>query len=137
MRCISSLVSCLGGSRRHGRGTASPACSWRPSRCSGFCVKLDAAPFLLYLPVVILVSVASGIRAGLFATALSAVVAAGFFTGSDQGWRLSTPQVVAVSEYLIVAAVMAAICDALRKVMLDNEANLASLSHSQATLAVA
>ena len=44
---------------------------------------------------------------------------------------------VAVSEYLIVAAVMAAICDALRKVMLDNEANLASLSHSQATLAVA
>ena len=100
-------------------------------------VKLDAAPFLLYLPAVILVSVASGLRAGLFATVLSAAAAASFFTGSDQGWRLTTPQTVAVVEYLVVSLVMAGICDALRKVILDNETNLTRLNQSQATLAIA
>ena len=100
-------------------------------------VKLDAAPFLLYLPAVILVSVAAGLRAGLFATVLSAIAAASFFTELDQGWRLSTPQTVAVVEYLIVSLVMTGICDALRKVILDNEVNLTRLGQSQATLAMA
>ncbi len=100
-------------------------------------VKLDAAPFLLYLPAVILVSVASGLRAGVFATVISAVAAASFFTGPAQGWRLSAPQIVAVAEYLIVAFVMTGICDALRNVMFDNEANVTRLSQSQVTLAAA
>ncbi len=100
-------------------------------------VKLDAAPFLLYLPAVILVSVASGLRAGVFATVISAIAAASFFTGPAQGWRLSAPQIVAVAEYLIVAFVMTGICDALRNVMFDNEANVTRLSQSQVTLAAA
>ena len=100
-------------------------------------VKLDAAPFLLYFPVVILVAIASGLRAGLFATVVSATAAAGFFTGPDQGWTLSAPQAVAVVEYLIVGTGMVMVCKALRKGMLKNEAALVELTQGQATLAAA
>ena len=100
-------------------------------------VSLDVAPFLLYLPVVILVSVASGHRAGIFTTLLSALAAASFFTRADHGWLLSFPQVIAICEYLIVAGTMVVVCDALRRVMLDNEVALVDLNRSQVTLAAA
>ena len=83
-------------------------------------------PFLLYLPAVILVSVAAGpegrpLRDG----ALGDRRPPASSPSLDQGWRLSTPQTVAVVEYLIVSLVDdRESATLLRKVILDNEVNL-------------
>ena len=108
-------------------------------------VPLDTAPFLLYLPAVFLISVAFGRGPGLVGIGLSAVFAAGFFVKDDpHGWQLSSKEIVALVEYLLVGGAMVEVCDALRRVIFENEASLARLSEvnavlltSQTTLAVA
>ena len=98
-------------------------------------VPLDAAPFLLYLPVVFLISVALGQRPGLLATFLSSLLAATFFLRSGDtlmGIRLN--HVVAVIEYLVVCGAMVRVCAALRGVLLENEAALARLQVSETNL---
>ena len=100
-----------------------------------FFVPLDAAPFLLYLPIVFMISVALGQGPGLLATFLSALLAAAFFLRSGDtlmGIRLA--HVVAVVEYLFVTGAMVRVCVALRKVLLENEAALARLQVSETNL---
>ena len=98
-------------------------------------VPLDAAPFLLFLPVVFLLSVAFGTRAGLLATILSACAAASFFTHPGSGWwMLTSPQWVAIIEYLLVTAGMVRVCSALRKAISDREGALAQAMASEASL---
>ena len=70
-------------------------------------VPLDKAPFLLYLPAVFLLSVAFGQRAGLLATAVSAVFAGSFFEHPGSWWQLTGPQWIAIGEYLAVGTAMA------------------------------
>ena len=100
-------------------------------------VPLDTAPFLLYLPVIFLVSIAFGRGPGLLGTILSALAAASFFTGPEKGWALSPQQDVAVVEFLAVCGAMVMVCGAIRKVIVENEATLVRLGESQATLAAA
>ncbi len=96
-------------------------------------VPLDVAPFLLYLPVVFLLAVAFGERAGVLAIALSCVAAASFFSHPGPAlWQLTGPQWIAVCEYLIVGAVMIRVCGALRKVIHVNEAAVERLRASEA-----
>ena len=97
-------------------------------------VPLDTAPFLLYLPVIFLVGLAFGGGAGAVATFASAVAAASFFTGPEQGWTLTGPQQIAIVEFLIVCGAMIMVCAAVRTVILDNEATLLNLSRANAAL---
>ena len=98
-------------------------------------VPLDAAPFLLYLPVVFLIGVALGQGPGFLATALSAGLAAGFFVRHDLAWWAPTyQQAIAVVEYLLVCSAMVRVCGALRAVIVGNEAALARLQASETNL---
>ena len=100
-----------------------------------FFVPLDAAPFLLYLPVVFMISVALGQTPGLLATFLSAVLAASFFVrAGDTLMGIRPNHIVAILEYLIVSSLMVRVCVSLRKVLLDNEAALAQLQVSETNL---
>ncbi len=98
-------------------------------------VALDVAPFLLYLPVVFLLSVAFGEWAGLLATLVSVVAAASFFDhpGASR-WQLTVPQWIAVGEYLLVVLVMVRVCGALRRIMRENESAVAHLQASERNL---
>ena len=70
-------------------------------------VPLDKAPFLLYLPAVFLLSVAFGQRAGVLATAVSAVFAGCFFDHpGPELWQLTGAQWIAIAEYVIVGGAM-------------------------------
>ncbi len=97
-------------------------------------VPLDTAPFLLYLPVVFLISVALGRGPGLLGTALSAGYAASFFDHPGSWWRLTTSQWIAEVEYLLVCFAMVEVCDALRGALTENEAAVARLSRSETNL---
>ena len=98
---------------------------------------LDAAPFLLYLPLIFLSALALGWRAGLLGVLLSDVLAAYFFL--HDGWvpRFDTAQMIALVQFLVVGGAMVAICDALRNAILENEKNAADLARSRASLQAA
>ena len=95
---------------------------------------LDTAPFLLYLPIVFLVSMAFGRRAGLLGLVLSAVLAGSFFDRRDPGLQLTLAQIIAIVEYLIVAGSMVAVCTALRRLMADNAAAMERTRKSETDL---
>jgi PAS domain S-box-containing protein len=98
-------------------------------------VPLDAAPFLLYLPVVFLISVALGQGPGFLATIVSAVLATTFFIrAGDTLMGLRFNHAVAIVEYLVVGSAMVRVCVALRTVLLENEAALARLQVSETNL---
>ncbi len=98
-------------------------------------VPLDTAPFLLYLPVVFLFSVALGQGPGLLGVAISAVLAASFFAHPGSSWwQLTTPQWIAIAEYLLVGVAMVEVCNALRKVIFDNETAFTRLGKSETDL---
>ena len=98
-------------------------------------VPLDTAPFLLYLPVVFLISVALGQGPGLVGLVTSALLAAGFFVHPGSSWwQFTAPQWVAVVEYLVVCGAMVEVCQALRKVIFDNETTFARLGKSETDL---
>ncbi len=98
---------------------------------------LDTAPFLLYLPVIFLVALGLGRGAALAGVVLSDVMAAFFFLHDNRAPTLATGQIVALAEYLIVGGIMVALCDALRRAILDNEATLAALESSRSALLAA
>ena len=98
-------------------------------------VPLDTAPFLLYLPVVFLLAVAFGKRAGYFATVLSAAAAATFFDHPGlHWWQFTFRQWIALVEYLLVSTAMVNVCGALRGVIYKHEASLAQLQASETNL---
>ena len=105
---------------------------------------LDVAPFLLYLPVVFLFSLSLGRGPGFLSTAISTAAAAYFFVRSDTWSPLTTGQIIALAQYVIVGGAVVLICDALRKAIIENEAALLridaannSLIESQNWLAIA
>ena len=98
---------------------------------------LDTAPFLLYMPVIFLSALAFGWSAGLVGVLLSDVLAAYFFLHDGWTMRFSTGQVIALVQYLVVGGAMVAICDTLRRAILENENTVADLARSRASLQVA
>ncbi len=98
---------------------------------------LDTAPFLLYMPVIFLCALAFGWRAGLAGVLLSDLLAAYFFLHDRATLSLGTGQVIALVQYLVVGGAMVAICDTLRRAILENEKTVADLARSQASLQVA
>ena len=98
---------------------------------------LDTAPFLLYLPVIFLGTLALGRGPGLVAVIVSDLLAAQFFLKDGNSLSLTTPQIIALLEYLVVGGAMVAICEALRVAIIDNERTLMELERSRAALLAA
>ena len=82
------------------------------------------APFLLYIPVLLTVSLAFGWGAGTFTLGLSTLIAGWFYTrdGSLDGIDVSL-----LCQYAVVGAIMVWICNALRRAVARNEATLERL----------
>ena len=82
------------------------------------------APFLLYIPVLLAVSLAFGRGAGTLTLAISTLIATWFYTRDGS---LSTVDVSLLCQYALVGAVMIWICDALRRSVVQNVATLERL----------
>ncbi len=96
---------------------------------------LDGAPFLLYLPVVFLITVAFSRGAGLACVLLSTLLAASFFDHAGARWLQPTVhQWIAVVEFLLVGAAMVEVCVALRRIIDENRRALLSQRASEAKL---
>ena len=91
------------------------------------------APFLLYIPVLLAVSLAFGWGPGTLTAALSTGIAAWFYTRDGS---LSGVETSLIGQYVLVAAVMVWICDALRRAVVQNEATLERLDGSNRVLVV-
>ncbi len=109
-----------------------------------FFAPLNTAPFLLYMPVIFLVGVAFGRGPAFLGMVVSTGFAAWFFWSSPPYGQLSASQVLALAQYAVIGCAMVLVCDALRKVLAQNEAALvemeglnAALVHREATLATA
>ncbi len=98
---------------------------------------LNTAPFLLYLPVIFVLSLALGWRPGVMGLLLSDLLAAYFFTRDAHGVMLTSGQAVALAEYFIVGAVTVSVCDALRRAIIESESRLAALTQSRGYLEAA
>ncbi len=85
---------------------------------------LYVAPFLLYIPVLLVVSIAVGWQAGAVSVVLSTAIAAWFFASANGLPTLNGAQVFLLAQYAAVGTVMVWICDALRRSILQNEATL-------------
>ena len=85
---------------------------------------LYVAPFLLYVPVLLVVSIAVGWEAGAVSVVLSTVIAAWFFASANGLPALNGAQLFLLAQYAAVGTVMVWICDALRRSILQNEATL-------------
>ncbi|KQP62444.1 hypothetical protein ASF41_07475 [Methylobacterium sp. Leaf111] len=83
------------------------------------------APFLLYIPVLLVVSLAFGWRAGALALFLSTLIATWFYTRDGV---LGGVDVALLGQYLLVGATMVWICHALRRSVAQNEATLERLN---------
>ncbi|WP_167627626.1 ATP-binding response regulator [Methylobacterium phyllostachyos] len=99
-----------------------------------FLAPLDVAPFLLYLPLVFLVTLALGRGPGAVTVVVSLLAAAWFFRRSDGTLTLSTGQVVALAQYVVVGGAMVLVCDALRRTMVEREDTLRRLDAANAGL---
>ncbi len=97
-------------------------------------VPLDTAPFLLYLPAVFLISTAFGRMPGIAGAAASTVFAAFLFVRASDEAHLSTAQIVALAQYVLISAGMILVCDALRRVLTENEGLVATLNDANASL---
>ena len=89
------------------------------------------APFLLYIPVLLAVSLGFGWGAGTLTLVLSTAIAAWFYL---QDGRLSGIEVSLLAQYVAVAAVMVWICHSLRRSIVMNEATLERLNASNRVL---
>ncbi|MGI4797409.1 MAG: sensor histidine kinase [Janthinobacterium lividum] len=98
---------------------------------------LDTAPFLLYMPIIFLSALAFGWSAGLVGVLLSDVLAAYFFLHDSSTPRLSTGQGIALVQYLVIGGAMVAICDTLRRAIIENEMTVADLARSRVWLQAA
>ena len=99
-----------------------------------FVAPLDVAPFLLYMPVLFVLTIVLGWEAGLVAEAASILAAAWFFDRAPPNPGLSPGQVIALVQFAVVGTVMVVICDALRRSILQNEATLGRLNDANRTL---
>ena len=90
------------------------------------------APFLLYIPVLLVVGLAFGWGPGTLTLTLSTLVAAWFYTrdGSLSGVDFSL-----LGQYVLIGAGMVWICDALRRSVVANESTLERLAGANRTLA--
>ena len=95
---------------------------------------LDAAPFVLYMPLIFLATLALGWGAGLLSVVLSDLLGGFLFVNAASGDALTTAEIIGLVENLLVGSAMVAICDALRRAILDNETTLAHLQQSRAAL---
>ena len=89
------------------------------------------APFLLYIPVLLAVSLGFGWGAGVVTLILSTAIAAWFYM---QDGRLSGVEVSLLTQYGALAAVMVWICHSLRNSIILNEATLERLNVSNRVL---
>ncbi|MFK5600655.1 response regulator [Methylobacterium sp. HMF5984] len=89
------------------------------------------APFLLYIPVLLAVSLAFGRGAGVLVLTLSTLIATWFYTrdGSLDGIDVSL-----LCQYALVGTIMIWICDSLRRSVVQNEATLERLDGANRTL---
>ncbi|MCJ2024735.1 hybrid sensor histidine kinase/response regulator [Methylobacterium sp. J-067] len=99
-----------------------------------FLAPLDVAPFLLYLPLVFMVTLALGRGPGAVAVGFSLAAAAWFFRRSDGTVSFSPGQVIALVQYLVVGGAMVWVCDALRRTMVEREETLGRLDAANASL---
>ena len=83
------------------------------------------APFLLYIPVLLIVSLAFGWGAGTLALALSTLIATWFYTRDGM---LGGVDVALLCQYAVVGATMVWICHALRRSVVQNEATMERLN---------
>ena len=109
-----------------------------------FFVPLNTAPFLLYMPVIFLIGVAFGRGPAFVGLVLTTAFAAWFFWNTPPYDMFSASQTLALMQYALIGGAMVLVCDALRKVLVQNEAALvemeglnAALTHREATLALA
>ena len=98
---------------------------------------LDTAPFLLYLPVIFVLSLTLGWRPGMLGVLLSDLLAAYFFVHDGHHSTLTSGQAVALAEYLVVGTGTVSICDALRRAIIESESRLSDLVESRASLEAA
>ena len=111
-----------------------PAAAVAAATLLRFLTPLDVAPFLLYLPVVFLTALALGRGPGILAVMISLLAAAWFFLRSDGTASLSSGQVTALVQYLVVGLAMAWVCDALRRSMVEREEVLGRIDAANAGL---
>ncbi|MCJ2024477.1 response regulator [Methylobacterium sp. J-067] len=90
-----------------------------------FMAPAHVAPFLLYIPVLLVVTLAFGWGAGTLALSLSTLIAAWFYTRDGM---LSSVDVALLCQYATVGATMVWICHALRRSVVQNEATLERLN---------
>ncbi len=95
---------------------------------------LDAAPFLLFMPVIFLTALALGRGAALAGLILSTVLAAYFFVRGEAVWQLSPGEVIALIQYLVVGGAMILICGSLRQAFVDNEITVSRLNEANGFL---
>lgn len=95
---------------------------------------LNTAPFLLYMPVLFVVTIALGWEAGAVSAVLSTMGAAWFFVREDAAQTLDFGEMIALVQYVVVSTIMVLICDTLRRSILENEATLARLHQMNRTL---
>jgi signal transduction histidine kinase/DNA-binding response OmpR family regulator len=89
------------------------------------------APFLLYVPVLLVVSLAFGWGAGTLALSLSTLIAAWFYTHDGS---LDGVDVALLCQYALVGATMVCICHTLRRSVVQNEATLERLNAANSIL---
>ena len=89
------------------------------------------APFLIYIPVLLVVSLAFGWGPGTLALGLSTALATWFYTRDG---ALSGVEIFLLFQYGAVAAVMVWICHTLRRSTLKNEATLDRLNEANLIL---
>jgi signal transduction histidine kinase/CheY-like chemotaxis protein len=89
-----------------------------------FLAPAHVAPFLLYIPVLLIVTLAFGWGAGTLALFLSTLIAAWFYTRDGM---LGSVDVALLCQYVTVGATMVWICHALRRSVVQNEATLERL----------
>ena len=83
------------------------------------------APFLLYIPVLLVVTLVFGWGAGTLALSLSTLIAAWFYTRDGV---LGGVDVALLCQYVTVGATMVWICHALRRSVVQNEATMDRLN---------
>ena len=89
------------------------------------------APFLLYVPVLLAVSLAFGWSAGTLTLITSTSIATWFYTRDG---TLNSIEVSLLCQYVLVAAVMVWICHSLRRSIVHNEATLERLNAANRSL---
>ncbi len=89
------------------------------------------APFLLYIPVLLAVSLAFGWSAGTLTLVVSTSFATWFYTRDG---TLSGIELALLVQYIVVAAIMVWICHSLRRSIIQNEATLERLNAANRSL---